>query len=102
MLAASPTTEAGESTRLEVIFLGGHECCETGTTHLRPFKKRKIENAPSELERREQEFDIMREVQQKAANDNRMLALRISVGAFAILWFIGAVAFWQAEKGVGN
>lgn len=76
---------------------------KTGTTHLRPFKKRNIENNPSsELERREQEFDIMRKVQQKAANDNRMLALGVSVGAFVILWFIGAVAFWQAEKGAGN
>ncbi len=70
---------------------------KTGTTHLRPCK-----NPSSELDRREQEFDIMREVQQKAANDNRILALGISVGAFVVLWFIGAVAFWQAEKGAGN
>ncbi|CAF9942901.1 MAG: Potassium channel [Alectoria fallacina] len=76
---------------------------KTGTTHLRPFKERRIENDPStELKRRELEFDIMREVQQKAANDNRMLALGISVSAFVILWFIGAVAFWQAERGAGN
>lgn len=73
----------------------------TGTVPLRPFKERMIDqNSLSELDRREQEFDIMREVQPKAANDNRMLALGISLGAFLILWFIGAVAFWQAEKGV--
>ena len=76
---------------------------KTGTIPLRPFNERTIDqNPPSELDRREQEFDIMRAVQQKAANDNRMLALGISLGAFLILWFIGAVAFWQAEKGAAN
>ena len=76
---------------------------ETGSTNLRLFKQWKVEDSPSsELERREQEFDIMREIQRKAANDNRMLALGISLGVFVILWFIGAVAFWQAEKGAGN
>lgn len=76
---------------------------ETGSTNLRLFKQRKIENSPSsELERREQEFDTMREIQRKAANDNRMLALGISFGVFVILWFIGAVVFWEAERGAGN
>ena len=76
---------------------------ETGSTNLRLFKQRKIEkSSSSELDRRKQEFDIMREIQRKAANDNRMLALGISLGVFVILWFIGAVAFWQAEKGAGN
>lgn len=76
---------------------------ETGSTNLRPFKQRKVENSPSsELEQREQEFDTMRAIQRKAANDNRMLALGISLGVFVVLWFIGAVAFWQAEKGAEN
>ena len=56
---------------------------KTGTTRLRPFKERQIENDPSsELERREQEFDIMREVQQKAANDNRKLSFLINRSSF--------------------
>ena len=76
---------------------------ETGSTNLRFFKQRKVGDSPSsELGRREQEFDIMREIQRTAANDNRMLALGISLGVFVILWFIGAVAFWQAEKGAGD
>lgn len=75
----------------------------TGTTLLRLFKLREIQkDLSSELDQREHEFDIMREVQRKAANGNRMLAIGISAGAFVILWFIGAVAFWQAEKGAGN
>lgn len=74
-----------------------------GTTHLRLFKLREIQkDLSSELDQREHEFDIMREVQRKAANGNRMLAIGISAVAFVILWFIGAVAFWQAEKGAGN
>lgn len=76
---------------------------KTGAVHLRPFKKSVVEKqGTSELHRRQQEFDIMREVQQKAANDNRMIAAGISIGAFCFLWFIGAVVFWQAEKGYGN
>ena len=74
-----------------------------GTVRLSVFRKRDIgKNLSSELDRREQEFNIMREVQKKAANDNRTIALSISAGAWIFLWFIGAVVFWQAEQGYGN
>ena len=56
----------------------------------------------SELDRREQEFNIMRRVQKKAANDNRLIALGLSAGAWLFLWFIGAVVFWKAEQGTQN
>ena len=76
---------------------------KTSTMHLHPFKRRVVgKKVSSELDRREQEFDIMREVQQTAANYNRLLAAGISLGMVLTLWFIGAVCFWQAEKGNGN
>ncbi len=56
----------------------------------------------SELKIREQEFNLMRKVQKRAANNNRIIGLSVSGGATCILWFVGAVAFWQAEMGAGN
>ncbi|KAK4695969.1 hypothetical protein P7C71_g1875, partial [Lecanoromycetidae sp. Uapishka_2] len=73
---------------------------KTGAVKLSPLKKPKVgKGVSTELDRREQEFDIMREVQKTAANYNRMIALSVSLGSVLILWFIGAVCFWQAEKG---
>lgn len=50
---------------------------------------RRDTNAKTELERREKEFNVMREIQLVAAHNNRMLALGLSFLAFCILWFIG-------------
>jgi potassium channel subfamily K, other eukaryote len=55
-------------------------------------------NADTELERREKEFSIMREIQAAAARNNRLFALVFAAMAFIILWFIGAIAFWKAES----
>lgn len=67
------------------------------------FRKSHVpKDISSELDRREQEFHIMREVQKKAANDNRIIALSVSAGIWIFLWFIGAVVFWQAEQGYAN
>lgn len=73
---------------------------ETGAVKINSMKKIKAGKGTStELDRREQEFSIMREVQKTAANYNRMVALSVSLGFVMMLWFIGAVCFWQAEKG---
>lgn len=75
----------------------------TGTFKIRGFQVRKVgEGALTELDRREQEFNIMREVQRQAAHDNRMIALAVSATSFFLLWIVGAVVFWQAEKGTGG
>jgi potassium channel subfamily K len=75
----------------------------TGTFKLRGFQVRKVGDGPlTELERREQEFNIMREVQRQAAHDNRMIALAVSASSFFLLWFVGAVVFWQAEQAPGG
>ena len=55
-------------------------------------------NADSELERRKNEFRLMREIQKEAAMNNRLVSLAFALAAFVILWFIGAVAFWKAES----
>lgn len=43
-------------------------------------------------------FDAMRAIQANAATFKKWYALTISVIAFAILWCVGAVAFWQLER----
>jgi potassium channel subfamily K, other eukaryote len=64
--------------------------------------KRVDTNGSTELERREKEFNVMREVQTTAAHNNRIFALSMATMSFMILWFIGAVAFWQAEQATGG
>lgn len=77
----------------------------SGSVRVSPFhKKRNVrlsKDAP-EIQRREHEFKIMRLVQRRAAWDNALIALTLSVGMLCFLWFIGAVVFWQAELGSGN
>ena len=69
-----------------------------GTIQIRPGKKRNIaKGAMSELGRREQEFNIMREVQQQAGRTNSLIALFVSAGVACFLWFVGAAVFQQAE-----
>jgi len=72
-----------------------------GIVKLRGITQRDT-NAATELERREKEFHVMREIQNTAAHNNRMFALLLSASAFLILWFVGAVVFWQAEQAVGG
>lgn len=72
-----------------------------GVVKIRGVLKRDL-NADTELERRENEFNVMREIQKTATRNNRILALFMATVAFMILWFIGAVAFWKAEQGTGG
>lgn len=51
-----------------------------------------------ELKRRKLEFEAMRSVQDMAARERRYTALLLSTTAFAIMWFVGAVVFWRAER----
>lgn len=60
------------------------------------------EDEMAELDRREEEFNIMRRVQLAAASRNRIIALGVSASVFFLLWFIGAVVFWQAEGATGG
>ena len=51
----------------------------------------------SERERREEEFNFMRRIQQEAATRQKWTALLISGSAWFFLWFIGALIFYVAE-----
>ncbi len=88
------STRLVEKARYKSIAAGNPE---EGIVKLRGVKKRDT-NADTELERREKEFLIMREIQQQAAKSNRIFSLVFATIAFMILWFIGAVVFWQAES----
>lgn len=52
----------------------------------------------SESDRRKQEFLAMRKVRKIAAAEHKWLLLFISLGAWSMLWLLGAVAFWQSER----
>jgi len=43
-------------------------------------------------------FDAMRSIQMNATTFKRWYALLVSVIAFGILWCVGAIVFWQAER----
>ena len=67
------------------------------TQHVREDRK-----DMAELERREEEFNIMRQVQRSATRTNRMISLAVSGTAFFLLWIVGSVVFWQAEQATGG
>lgn len=52
----------------------------------------------TEVQRRKAEFEAMRAVQDMAAEERKWISLAISTFAFAFLWTIGALIFWQAES----
>ncbi|KAH4823394.1 hypothetical protein HBH61_006560 [Parastagonospora nodorum] len=55
----------------------------------------------SELQRREQEFHVMRRVHELSERKRRYAALATSTTAAMVLWLVGAVVFMQAEKPQG-
>jgi potassium channel subfamily K len=59
------------------------------------------EKGLTESQRREQEFRVMRRVQEKAERHRRYSALAISTAASMTLWLVGAVVFMKAEKPQG-
>ena len=88
------STRLVEKARHQAIKSGNPE---EGIVRLRGMRRRDL-NAPTEIERREKEFEIMRAIQIQAAHNNRLFALAFAGIAFMILWFVGAVTFWKAES----
>jgi potassium channel subfamily K len=50
------------------------------------------------LKEEKDRFDAMRQIQADSKKFRRWMALFWSVSVFSILWCVGAVVFWQAEK----
>ena len=67
--------------------------------HLTPIESQQQarEMGMSEQQRREEEFQMMRKIQEKASRNQKWQALLISGGAWLFLWFIGALIFYFAE-----
>ncbi|KAF2192448.1 potassium channel-like protein [Zopfia rhizophila CBS 207.26] len=59
------------------------------------------EKGLSESQRREQEFRVMRIVQEKAERTRKYFSLATSSIAAFLLWFLGALVFMHAEKPQG-
>jgi len=55
----------------------------------------------TESQRREQEFKLMREIQERASSRRRWIALALSTMAAMTLWLVGAAIFWQTERQQG-
>ena len=63
-----------------------------------PLSKGTTEDFDSERERREAEFNIMREIQDKAMRNRKWTSLAISATAWLFLWFMGAMVFYKSER----
>lgn len=87
------STRLVEKARFKAIKAGDPD---QGVVRLRGVRKRST-SGETELERREKEFNIMRDIQDVARRDNRLVSLLFATAAFMILWFIGAIVFWKAE-----
>lgn len=55
----------------------------------------------SERQRREEEFNLMRKVQESTATRQKWISLSLSGGAWLVLWLIGALVFYFAEHEQG-
>lgn len=66
------------------------------------FKRYKFdEEGLNEAERREQEFNIMRKIQQSAHSSEKYMALAMSFGTTMVLWLVGAAVFATCERPQG-
>ncbi|KAJ4293134.1 hypothetical protein N0V90_008416 [Kalmusia sp. IMI 367209] len=75
---------------------------EKRTIKLSPWEKIEFsEKGLNEAQRREQEFNVMRRIQDKAERKRRYTALAMSSIAAFLLWFLGAVVFMHSEKPQG-
>lgn len=97
-IAVKMSTRMIEQTRYKAITAGDPRA---GFIKIRGVSRRDIQG-PNEFERRRKEFEAMREIRRVAAQNGRAFTLFCSVLALGILWFIGAVCFWQGEKAVGG
>lgn len=59
------------------------------------------EKGLNEAQRREQEFKVMRRIQEKAERNRRYTALAMSTTAAMLLWLVGALVFMKAEQPQG-
>ncbi|USP82407.1 potassium channel [Curvularia clavata] len=75
---------------------------ETKTIRISPFEKLTFcSKGLSESQRREQEFRVMRRVQELSERKRRYTALALSTTAALTLWFMGALVFWYSEEPQG-
>ncbi|KAF3893902.1 hypothetical protein GY631_3429 [Trichophyton interdigitale] len=59
------------------------------------------DNSLSDKELQQEEFQLMHRIHKTCAWQLRWLSLLISAFAWAILWLVGSVAFWLAERDAG-
>jgi potassium channel subfamily K len=75
---------------------------DTRTITLGPFEKIKFsQKGLSEVERRKQEFHVMRRVHELSERKRRYTALASSTVAALLLWLLGALVFTHSEKPQG-
>ncbi|OHE94254.1 ion channel protein [Colletotrichum orchidophilum] len=56
----------------------------------------------TELERREEEFKLMRKIQHQASTRRRWMAMSISFSTWLVLWLVGAKIFQECERPYQN
>jgi potassium channel subfamily K len=87
-----------EKTIRKILLSGGsnaldpiHDDFQTSIT--RPYEPRQ-----SEFQRRKAEFLLMRRIQAEASTRRRWVAMAISTFSWLVLWLLGAVVFYKAER----
>ncbi len=67
------------------------------------LKNQPLQNpAQAELERRHNEFHLMRKIQIQASTKRRWMAMGVSTGTWAVLWLVGAKVFQECEAPYQN
>lgn len=88
-------TKKGRDTILEPIPEGEEESRANDDT---PESDEKPERRLTELERRQKEFELMRDIQRKADWRRRWVAMATSTGSWLVLWLVGAKIFQECEE----
>jgi potassium channel subfamily K len=64
-----------------------------------PFEEYSHEYARAERRRRQEEFQLMRTIQERAATERRWVSLVLSGTTWLVMWFVGGAVFEATEYG---
>jgi potassium channel subfamily K len=79
---------------------GAMSAIGTGLKRVATFPTKRQQKKTKLILMREEKdrFDAMRRIQHQTSVFKRWYALSLSIAAFGVLWCVGAVGFWKAEK----
>ena len=97
-VAATPAKDEEEPKASQFLALSKIRSATRSTFSLATMALRPKQKKALIMRKEKDKFDAMRKIQSDARSFKKWSALGVSVCAFGILWCVGAVVFWQAEK----